>query len=217
MKRRSTLIDRARLSRLVFPVPAKSRPGATPAPVAIQRRRVRVKFVTRLGVSSSLAPNVRPRRPAFLCSGSARLIGGPFQPSFTPCFRCRGEPSVLASVLQAASPRSSRPFHLKYAALPQAGSYVPYDNWVSSLEAVPHGSRASGARRAPHRAEQTSSIQKTRRVLGDAGSAEPLERRSGSFDTASSSARARAINGATYTPGKPRRPRRRLDQKSRVS
>ena len=90
MKRRSTLIDRARLSRLVFPVPAKSRPGATPAPVAFQRRRIRVKFVTRLGVSSSLAPNVRPRRPAFLCSGSARLVGGPFQASFTPCFRCRG-------------------------------------------------------------------------------------------------------------------------------
>ena len=73
-----------------LPVPAKSRPGATPAPVAFQRRRIRVKFVTRLGVSSSLAPNVRPRRPAFLCSGSARLVGGPFQASFTPCFRCRG-------------------------------------------------------------------------------------------------------------------------------
>ena len=90
---------------------------------------------------------------------------------------------MLASVLQAASPRSSRPFHLKYAALPQAGSYVPYDNWVSSLEAAPRSTRARGARRAPHRAEQTSSRQKTRRVLGDAGSAEPLERRSGSFDT----------------------------------
>ena len=46
-----------------LPVPAKSRPGATPAPVAFQRRRIRVKFVTRLGVSSSLAPNFTPDVP----------------------------------------------------------------------------------------------------------------------------------------------------------
>ena len=128
----------------------------------------------------------------------------------------------ISILLDAPNParRDRGPFTAaadKTRRVPSIGQQAPGSSCKRRLEASARRTRAHGARRAPHRAEQTSSIQKTRRVLGDASTAEPLERRSGSFDTASSSARARAINGATYTPGKPRRPRRRLDQKSRVS
>ena len=147
---------------------AKAYPGTTCAPAKIRVddrscRRPTPRFVVS---STKFHPGVqRFHVPA---NNSDRPLED--RPSTFRRVSAAREPSVLAMSYRPLA-RELRPFHLKYAA-PQAGSYVPLDNWVSSLEAVPHGSRAHGARRAPHRAEQTSSIKKTRRVLGDAGSAE---------------------------------------------
>ena len=58
----------------------------------------KVRYLTRrLVVSSTKRSSSASRVFMFWQTNSARLIGGPFQPSFTPCFRCRGAGSRICA------------------------------------------------------------------------------------------------------------------------